>query len=161
MWQLRVFATKMMFFCFSEIFLWYVMKVLQQNNVCLGSSLLMRSFAIDEPRSPDRALYATLLQLQNLIWDHWAKWSFFVTNKQTNRTFLLYIDESINRLHLFHCESKFPIAIIASSNVWNMGNNGKNRGVAAPWGLSKPQIRPPEETRLTSKLPSLELFLSS
>ena len=28
---------------------------------CLGSSLSMRSFAINEPRSPARALYATLL----------------------------------------------------------------------------------------------------
>ena len=32
----------------------------RQNSVCLGSLLLMRSFAIDDPRSPDRALYATL-----------------------------------------------------------------------------------------------------
>ena len=29
-----------------------------------------------------------LLPLKNLIWDRWAKWSFFVSN----RTFLLYID---------------------------------------------------------------------
>ena len=30
---------------------------------------------------------------------------------------MIIINESINRLHLFHCESMFPIAIIASSNV--------------------------------------------
>ena len=33
--------------------------VSQQNSVNLGFSLSMRSFAIDEPRSSDRALYAT------------------------------------------------------------------------------------------------------
>ena len=34
--------------------------VSRQNSVCLGSLLSMRSFAIDEPGSPVRALYATL-----------------------------------------------------------------------------------------------------
>ena len=33
---------------------------LRQNSVCLGSSLSMRSFAIEEPGSPVPALYATL-----------------------------------------------------------------------------------------------------
>ena len=32
----------------------------RQNSVCLGSSLSMRSFAIDEPGSSVRALHATL-----------------------------------------------------------------------------------------------------
>ena len=27
-----------------------------------------------------------------MIWDHWTKCSFFVTDRQTNRTFPLYID---------------------------------------------------------------------
>ena len=35
--------------------------VLRQNSVCLGYSLSMRSFAIDEPGSSVRALNATLL----------------------------------------------------------------------------------------------------
>ena len=35
--------------------------VSRQNCVCLWSSLSMRSFAIDEPGSPVRALYATLV----------------------------------------------------------------------------------------------------
>ena len=30
---------------------------------------------------------------------------------------MLVINESINKFHLFHCESMFPIVIIASSNV--------------------------------------------
>ena len=34
--------------------------VSRQNSVCLGSALSMGSFAIDEPRLPARALYATL-----------------------------------------------------------------------------------------------------
>ena len=34
--------------------------VLRQNSVCLGSSLSMRSFAIEDPGSPVPALYATL-----------------------------------------------------------------------------------------------------
>ena len=34
--------------------------VSRQNSVCLGSLLSMRSFAIEDPRSPDPALYATL-----------------------------------------------------------------------------------------------------
>ena len=36
----------------------------QQNSVCLGSSLSVRSFPIEEPGSPVPALYATLVQLQ-------------------------------------------------------------------------------------------------
>ena len=35
--------------------------VSRQNSVCLGSSLSMRSLAIDEPCSQARALYATLV----------------------------------------------------------------------------------------------------
>ena len=37
---------------------------LRQNSVCLGSSLSMRSFAIEEPGSPVPALYATLVRIE-------------------------------------------------------------------------------------------------
>ena len=39
--------------------------VSRQSSVCLGSSLSMRSFAIDEPGSSVRALYATLCCANN------------------------------------------------------------------------------------------------
>ena len=46
--------------------------VSRQNSVCLGFSLSMRSFAIEEPGSPVPALYATLPTGkkigQNFVW---------------------------------------------------------------------------------------------
>ena len=40
--------------------------VSRQNSVCLGSSLSMRSFAIEEPGSPVPALYATLVGTRSI-----------------------------------------------------------------------------------------------
>ena len=43
------------------------MQFRKENIVCLGSSLPMRSFTIDEPCSPEQALYATLSQMCSIF----------------------------------------------------------------------------------------------
>ena len=48
----------------------------------------------EKPWKPTWNHENTTWKLKNLIWDYWAKWSFFVTNRQTNRQNLAIIYRS-------------------------------------------------------------------
>ena len=59
--------------------------VSRQNCVCLWSSLSMRSFAIDAPCSPARALYATLVNHDKVLFSHHRILPHFVDVKEGNK----------------------------------------------------------------------------
>ena len=59
--------------------------VSRQNCVCLWSSLWMRSFAIDAPCSPARALYATLVNHDKVFFSHHRILPHFVDVKEGNK----------------------------------------------------------------------------
>ena len=83
----------------------------RQNSVCLGSSLSMRFFAIEEPGSPVPALYATLMAMYYHLYPFWIS---AITYIALHRFFFNHHRCLLNDEKM-HCKVTFSLCTLKAS----------------------------------------------